>query len=275
MKKGLFTLLLIGFMIILAGCTSTSTNDEKKLVLGATAGPYSDQLKEGIVPLLEEKGYKVDIVEFNDYIQPNIALNEGEIDANLYQNRNYLKNFNEENGMDLVPVFAVPTAPMALYSDKHTSLNDIDKGMTITLPNDPTNLARALHIAEHYGWISIDQSVNPLTASEKDILENKFDLNFKPIEAAQTPRSLSDADYAFINGNFAIDSGLQLEEAVDLERTQEDFLIYLTVRKEDKNSTFVKDLEEAYKSKEFLHYTNENSKGYVKPPYQHEMEEGQ
>lgn len=275
MKKNIFTLILLGVAMIISACSSTSASDEKTIVIGATAGPYSDQLKEGIVPLLEQKGYKVEIIEFNDYIQPNIALDEGEIDANLFQNRNYLKNFNEENGMDLVAAFAVPTAPMALYSEKHSSLDDIAKGMTITLPNDPTNLARALHMAEDYGWIKIDKSVNPLTASEKDIVENKYDLIVKPLEAAQTPRSLSEADFAFINGNFALDSGLKLEDAVDLEKTPEDFLIYLTVRKEDVNSTFLKDLEAAYKSEEFLKYTNENSKGYVKPPYQLEREGSQ
>lgn len=274
MKKIILTLTVL-CTFILAACGSGSASGEKELVIGATAGPYSDQLKEGIVPLLEEKGYSVEIVEFNDYIQPNNALNEGEIDANLYQNRNYLLNFNEEHGMDLVPVFAVPTAPIALYSEKHTSLDDVEPGMTITLPNDPVNLARSLHMLEGYGWITIDKNVDPITASEKDILENKYDLNIQPLEPAQTPRSLSDTDFAFVNGNYALASGLKLEEAVDVEKTSEDFLIYLTVRKEDEDSTFVKDLEDAYKSEEFLQYTNENSKGYVKPPYQLELEESQ
>lgn len=274
MKKIILTLTVL-CAFILAACGSGSASGEKELVIGATAGPYSDQLKEGIVPLLEDKGYSVEIVEFNDYIQPNNALNEGEIDANLYQNRNYLLNFNEEHGMDLVPVFAVPTAPIALYSEKHTSLDDVEPGMTITLPNDPVNLARSLHMLEGYGWITIDKNVDPITASEKDILENKYDLNIQPLEPAQTPRSLSDTDFAFVNGNYALASGLKLEEAVDVEKTSEDFLIYLTVRKEDEDSTFVKDLEDAYKSEEFLQYTNEKSKGYVKPPYQLELEESQ
>lgn len=147
--------------------------------------------------------------------------------------------------------------------------------MTITLPNDPVNLARSLHMLEGYGWITIDKNVDPITASEKDILENKYDLNIQPLEPAQTPRSLSDTDFAFVNGNYALASGLKLEEAVDVEKTSEDFLIYLTVRKEDEDSTFVKDLEDAYKSEEFLQYTNEKSKGYVKPPYQLELEESQ
>jgi D-methionine transport system substrate-binding protein len=127
---------------------------------------------------------------------------------------------------------------------------------------------------EGYGWITVDKSVDPITASERDIQENKYDLKVKPIEPAQTPRSLSDTDFAFVNGNYALASGLKLEEAVDVEKTSEDFLIYLTVKKEDENSQFLKDLEEAYKSEEFLEYTNENSKGYVKPPYQQEAEAG-
>ena len=274
MKKIVSFLVLFSIVLILAACGSNETNSENKIKIGATAGPYSDQLKEGIVPILEEKGYNVEIVEFNDYVQPNNALNEGSIDANLYQNRNYLLNFNEEQGMDLVPAFAVPTAPIAFYSEKHDSLDDIENGMTITLPNDPVNLARSLHMLEGYGWITVDKSVDPITASERDIQENKYDLKVKPIEPAQTPRSLSDTDFAFVNGNYALASGLKLEEAVDVEKTSEDFLIYLTVKKEDENSAFLKDLEAAYKSQEFLEYTNENSKGYVKPPYQVELEEG-
>ena len=274
MKKIVSYFVLFSIIFVLAACGSKETGSEKEIKIGATAGPYSDQLKEGIIPILEEKGYNVEIVEFNDYVQPNNALNEGSIDANLYQNRNYLLNFNEEQGMDLVPAFAVPTAPIAFYSEKHDSLDDIENGMTITLPNDPVNLARSLHMLEGYGWITVDKSVDPITASERDIQENKYDLKVKPIEPAQTPRSLSDTDFAFVNGNYALASGLKLEEAVDVEKTSEDFLIYLTVKKEDENSQFLKDLEAAYKSQEFLEYTNENSKGYVKPPYQVELEEG-
>ena len=274
MKKIVSFLVLISTVLSWQHVALNATDSENKIKIGATAGPYSDQLKEGIIPILEEKGYNVEIVEFNDYVQPNNALNEGSIDANLYQNRNYLLNFNEEQGMDLVPAFAVPTAPIAFYSEKHDSLDDIENGMTITLPNDPVNLARSLHMLEGYGWITVDKSVDPITASERDIEENKYDLKVKPIEPAQTPRSLSDTDFAFVNGNYALASGLKLEEAVDVEKTSEDFLIYLTVKKEDENSPFLKDLEAAYKSEEFLEYTNENSKGYVKPPYQVELEEG-
>lgn len=278
MKKFLSTLLVIIAVVGLAACNSkdedagatgtANSEDKKEIRIGATAGPYSDQLKEGIIPLLEEEGYTVKITEFNDYIQPNRALDEGSIDVNLFQNRIYLTNFNKEHGLDLVPAYAVPTAPIALYSERHDSLEDIKEGMKITLPNDPTNLARSLHMLESYGWITINKDVNPTTASEKDIEENKFNLNVVPLDPAQTPRSLGDSDFAFINGNFALASGLQLDGAVDVEKTPEDFLIYITVRNGEEEEPWAKALEEAYKSESFLEYTNEHSKGYVKPPYQ-------
>lgn len=275
MKKVTSILLLIIALVSLVGCSSKDEGIEasdqeeiKEIRIGATAGPYSDQLKEGIIPLLEEKGYSVKVTEFNDYIQPNRALDEGAIDVNLFQNRIYLMNFNEEHGLDLVPSYAVPTAPIALYSEKHTSLDDIAEGMKITLPNDPTNLARSLHMLESYGWITINKDVNPTTASEKDIEENHYNLNVVPLDPAQTPRSLGDTDFAFINGNFALAAGLQLEEAVDIEKTSEDYLIYVTVRKGEDTLPWAAALKEAYYSEDFLQYTEENAKGYVKPPYQ-------
>jgi len=273
MKKVVRKLLIVAAAtIVLAGCGDAKADDDKKIKIGATAGPYSDQLKEGIIPILEKDGYEVEIVEFNDYIQPNNALNEGNVDANLFQNRNYLIDFNESHNMDLVASYAVPTAPIALYSDRHKTLEDVKEGMVVTLPNDPVNLARSLHMMEAYGWISINKDVDPITASEKDIESNKLNLKIEPLDAAQTPRSLSNADFAFVNGNFAIASGLKLTEAVDVERTSEDYLIYVTIRKEDEGKPFAKALEEAYKSDEFYDYTKENAKGYVLPPYQSEKE---
>ncbi|GIN92603.1 MetQ/NlpA family ABC transporter substrate-binding protein [Siminovitchia terrae] len=274
MKKTLLYITLLFSLFVLGACGSDSaTSEEKKeIVIGATAGPYSDQLKDGIIPILEKDGYEVRIVEFNDYIQPNISLNEGEIDANLYQNSIYLKQFNKDHNMDLVASYAVPTAPIALYSEKHKSLDDIKEGSTITMPNDPTNLARSLNMLVSFGLIEVDEDADPTIVSEKDIVKNKLNLKIKPIDPAQTPRSLGDTDFAFINGNYALASGLKLDEAVEIEKTPEGYLIYVTVRKEDEDKPFAKALEKAYKSDEFLEYTNKNAKGYVKPPYQVEKE---
>lgn len=273
MRKTLLTISLIFSLLVLGACGSTAANEDKKeITIGATAGPYSDQLREGIIPILEKDGYKVKIVEFNDYIQPNVALNEGEIDANLFQNRIYLGQFNKDHDMDLVAPFAVPTAPIALYSKKHTSFDDVKEGMTVTMPNDPTNLARSLNMLADFGLIKVNEEADPTVVSEKDIVENKLNLKIKPIDPAQTPRSLGDTDFAFINGNFALASGLKLYEAVEIEKTPEGYLIYVTLRKEDVDKPFAKALKKAYHSDEFLDFTNKNAKGYVKPPYQVEKE---
>jgi len=274
MRKLIIKLLLVVGIVVLTACGSTEARDEdkKEIRIGATAGPYSDQLQEGIVPILEKEGYTVKITEFSDYIQPNKALDEGSIDANLFQNSIYLEQFNIDHGMDLVAPYAVPTAPIALYSEKHESLTDVEEGMKITLPNDPTNLARSLHMLESYGWITVDKEVQQTTASEKDIIENTYNLDIQPIEAAQTARSLGDADFAFVNGNFALASDLKLTEAVDVEQTPEEFLIYITLREGEENEPYAKALEEAYRSTEFLDYTNEHAQGYVKPAYQIEEE---
>src|SRR5690625_1747090 len=148
MRKFIILCIISIGLFALTACDSkeTDASEKKEIKIGATAGPYSDQLQEGIVPLLEEAGYTVKITEFSDYIQPNKALEEGDIDANLFQNAIYLEQFNEDHGMDLVAPYAVPTAPIALYSEKHDSLDDVGEGMKITLPNDPTNLARSLHM---------------------------------------------------------------------------------------------------------------------------------
>src|SRR5699024_4059017 len=138
------------------------------------------------------------------------SLNEGDSDANVYQNQLYLDNFNEEHDMGLVSILAVPTAPIGLYSENVTEISGIKDNMKVTLPNDPVNMASALLMMEEFGWITFDETIDPNLVSEKDIVENYYDLDIVPLEAAQIPRALDDADFAFINGNFALSSGLTL-----------------------------------------------------------------
>ncbi|HLQ74388.1 MAG TPA: MetQ/NlpA family ABC transporter substrate-binding protein [Bacillota bacterium] len=278
MKK-LITFALFISLIVLAACGSdasdggdSSDGGSNTIHVGATSGPFSDMLTDGIAPIIEEDGYELKVTEFHDYIQPNNALDEGDIDANLYQNSIYLEQFNEDHGMDLVAPYAVPTAPIALYSDKHDSLDDLEEGMKITLPNDPTNLARSLHMLKDEGYIEIDESVKQTIASEKDITKNDLNLDIQPMEAAQTVRSLNDADFAFVNGNFALAADLKFADAVILEDTIEEYLIYLTVRAGEEDEEFAQVLEEAFKSDEFYEYTKENLDGFVLPPYQLERE---
>lgn len=272
MKKVVLIVWFLVILISLAACGSNKEGELQEIKIGATAGPYSDQVKDSIKPLLEKEGYTVEITEFNDYIQPNKALNEGDIDVNIFQNPTYLEQYNKDHHMDLVVTIPVPTAPIALYSSKHSSIDELKEGMKVTVPDDPSNISRTLYMLEELEWIQLKNDINPTKASLKDISENKYLLEILPIEAAQLPRSLEEVDYSFINGNFAIASGLKLEDAVEVEKTPEHYMIYLTFRTEDINKEIANALKQAYESKEFLQYTNEKLQDFVKPIYQVEME---
>ncbi|MCI1696431.1 MetQ/NlpA family ABC transporter substrate-binding protein [Aneurinibacillus aneurinilyticus] len=241
--------------------------DTKEIVIGATAGPYSDQVNRGIKPVLEKKGYSVKVIEFNDYVQPNQALAEGSLSANVFQHVVYLKNFAKEHNLPIEDLIQVPTAPIGIYSHKHKSLDEVQPGATVSLPNDPTNQARALVMMQNFGWIKLKDGVDLLRVSEKDVVENKKNIKLLPLEAAQLPRSLDDADYAFVNGNFAIASGLKLTEALDLEKIPDEYMNLVAIKTADKDKQFVKDLVEAYKSQEFKDVIDKEFQGFIKPDY--------
>ncbi|SEL35270.1 D-methionine transport system substrate-binding protein [Variovorax sp. YR750] len=240
---------------------------KKNLVIGGTAGSNTDQLKAGIVPILEKKGYKVKLVEFNDYVQPNLALAQGSLDANFFQHQVYLKKFAADQKLDLAELVQGPIAPMGVYSTKRKTLADVKEGDRVTLPNDPSNLARALVLLEQNKLITIKAGIDPLRASEKDVAENPKKLKFIPLEAAQLPRSLGDTEYAIVNGNFAISSGLKLTEAVVLEKTPDYYLNVVAVKTADKNTQWAKDIAEAYRSKEFKAVVDSKFQGYAKPSF--------
>jgi D-methionine transport system substrate-binding protein len=274
MKSIRRTLLLAGLSAVVTAGTIVGSDfqlaqaqpaDKKQLVLGATAGPYADQLKLGIKPLLEKKGYKVKVVEFNDYVQPNFALAEGSLDANAFQHAVYLEKFAKDNKLALSELLKVPTAPIAVYSQKHKSLDAVKEGARIAVPNDPTNTARALLVLQELGWIELKSDFSPLTASEKDVAVNPKKLRLIPLEAAQLPRSLGDTDFSFVNGNFAIASGMKLTDALLLENISPTYQNLVAVRTADLDKPWVKDIADAYRSREFLEVTEKHFAGFVKP----------
>jgi D-methionine transport system substrate-binding protein len=240
---------------------------KKNLVIGGTAGSNTDQLKQGIVPLLEKKGYKVKLVEFNDYVQPNLALAQGSLDANFFQHQVYLKKFAADQKLDITELVQGPIAPMGVYSTKRKTLADVKEGDRVTLPNDPSNLARALVLLEQNKLITLKPGIDALRSTEKDVAENPKKLKFIPLEAAQLPRSLGDTEYAIVNGNFAISSGLKLAEAVVLEKTPDYYLNVVAVKTADKNTQWAKDIAEAYRSKEFKAVVDTKFQGYAKPSF--------
>lgn len=276
MKKYLLLFLTLVLATVLAACgeddkkekTSTEEKtDSKDITLGATAGPYSDMLKKAIIPQLEEKGYKVELVEFSDYVQPNKALNNGDIDANLFQHTVYLENFEKENDMDLEALITVPTAPMGFFSNKFKSVEEIKDGATIAIPNDPSNAARTLLTLQTQGLIKINPDVEELKASEKDVVENPKNLVFQPLEAAALPRAVESVDIAAVPGNFALAAGLKLKEALFLEDMPDQFRNVVAVKAENKDSQLAKDLVEIVESAKFEEVIDTEFEGFGKPTW--------
>ena len=265
------TVVLTALTLALAS-SFVHAKDPKDITIGTSAGPYADQIKLGIKPILEKQGYKVKLVEFNDYIQPNFALAEGSLDANVFQHIVYLKKFALEHKLALTDLITIPTAPIAIYSKKHNTLADVKEGTTVGLPNDPTNQARALVLLDQLKWIKLRDNFDPVRASERDIAVNTKKIKLLPLEAAQLPRSLGDTDYSFINGNYALASGLKLTDALVAEKISPNYINLVAIRTADKDKQFAKDLAAAYRSREFLDITNKHFAGYSKPDYQQALQ---
>ena len=272
MKKWYLLLLSALLVVVLAACgddkESTSAGEEPKdIKLGATAGPYSDMLKKAIIPQLEEKGYTVELVEFSDYVQPNVALDNGDIDANLFQHTIYLENFEAQNDMDLEALIIVPTAPMGFFSNNLTSVADIKEGATIAIPNDPSNAARTLSTLAKQGLIEISPDVEELKASEKDIVKNDLNLVFHPVEAASLPRQIDSVDISSVPGNFALAAGLNLLDALFLEDMPDQYRNVVAVKADNKDSQLAKDLIEIVESAEFEEVIDKEFVGFGKPDW--------
>lgn len=280
---GIFTMrkLFLSFVILisiaaLAACggsseeassSEESATTKKEVKIGATSGPYSDMVSNAIKPLLEEKGYEVEVVEFSDYVQPNLALSKGDLDANLFQHKIYMENFSKENKIELSDVISVPTAPMGIYSKTFTSIDEIADGAAIAIPNDPTNAARAFLILEDLGLIKLNADADPLTVSEKDVENNVKNLVFQPIEAAQLPRAVDSVDLAAVPGNFALAAKMDLLDALQLENMPDQYRNRVVVDTKNIDSQFAKALKEVVESEEFEAIIDEDFQGFGKPEW--------
>lgn len=225
--------------------------EENLIKIGFCPGPYSDMFKEAIQPSLEEKGYKIEIVEFSDYVQPNKSLAAKEINVNIFQHSVYLQKFSEDNGLDLSYIKEIPTAGMGIFSEKNKSLDDLKDGATVAIPNDATNLSRAIRVLEQIGLVKINPDVDPKIATQYDLSENPKNLKFTEIEAPQLPRSLDSVDLAVINGNYALSAGLKLSNALYNEVLGEGYINVIAVRTADKDSQLAKDIIEIVESDAF------------------------
>jgi D-methionine transport system substrate-binding protein len=241
---------LVAVLLAVVFTTGAFAASKKEVVFGVAPGPYGDILKLGVIPQLEKKGYKVEVKEFSDYVQPNIALDNKSIDVNVFQHQVYLDKFASDRKLKLSSVITIPTAALGIYSKKFKAISEITDGSTVTIANDPSNLARALRYLQALGLIKINPAIDATKASEKDVIENLKNLKIQPVEAAQIPRTVDSVDFAVVNGNYAISAGIY-PTAISRENLAENYLIVIAVRTEDLDSKFVKDIKKAIDSKEF------------------------
>ncbi|WP_372843490.1 MetQ/NlpA family ABC transporter substrate-binding protein [Psychrobacter sp.] len=252
-----------------ANTEATTTSDidpeHSKIVIGTTEGDFADMVRNQVKGSLEAQGYEVELVTFTDYVRPNVALADGDLDINIFQHKPYLDTFKKENNLDLVEVFQVPTAPLGIYSGKKTKIDEAFKGMSVSAPNDPSNFARALVMMNELGWITLKDNIDPLTASKADIADNsKYDIKIVELEAAQLPRARDEVDFAIINGNYATDSGIKLTEALFQEPSFA-YVNWSAVKTADKDKKWVKDVTNAYNSEAFKKYAHDSFPGYKYP----------
>lgn len=238
--------------------------NKKEIVFGTTVGDFGNMVRDSIKPMLEKQGYKVKLIEFTDYVRPNLATAEGSIDVNIFQHKPYLDSFSQMHKLQLSPVTQVPTGPLGLYSGRLSALDQIKSGTTIALPNDPSNQARALILLDELGWIKLPDNIDHLQASLQDIVENSKNIKLIALDAAQLPRVRADVDFAIVNGNYAISSGIKFTEALYLEPGYT-FVNWVVVRSADADKPYVQDVIAAYNSAEFKDYAHKTFVGYKFP----------
>ena len=248
------TLLIAG--LALAACSPQKSVSEAKTVLtvGATPVPHAELLAL-VKDDLAAKGIELRVVEFTDYVTPNLALNDGQLDANFFQHVPYLESFSAEKGLKLVSAFAVHVEPLGLYSSKAKKLEEIADGAKIAIPNDPTNEGRALLLLQARGFIKLSEKAG-LKGTPADVVENPRKFKFVELEAAQLPRTLSDVDAAVINGNFALEAGLNpVVDALLIEGAESPYANIVAVRAGTESDPRITALAEALRSakvKEFI-----------------------
>lgn len=207
-------LLLVIGSAALTGCGGKD-GDDKTIKVGASPAPHAEILKE-VESELEKDGYKLEVVEFQDYVQPNKALDAGDIDANYFQHKPYMDEFNAKQETELVSIGAIHYEPLGLYQGEKKSIDELAEGNKIAVPNDTTNEARALLLLESEGLIKLKKDAG-LTATKQDVVENPKKLEIVELEAAIIPRSMSSVAMGVINGNYALSAGIKEDTAITFE----------------------------------------------------------
>ena len=253
-------------LLALTGCSSgSSSSEDKKITIAAVPTPHAEILNDVVAPALEEKGYTLEVKEFTDYVQPNTVVEQEEVDANYFQHKPYLDNFNTENNTHLVDVVGVHFEPFGLYSTKYTSLDELPDGAKVAVPNDPTNEARVLLLLQDEGLIKLADDA-AIEATPKDIVENPKNLEFVEVEAATVPTIIDDVAIAGVNGNYALEGNLG-DKLIVMESSDslaaQTYTNLLVVKDGNQDSEKIKALAEVLNSDAVRDYINENYQGAV------------
>ncbi len=258
-------LVLAVFALVLSGSLAVQA-DGHVLKVGATPVPHAEIL-EFVKDDLAAEGIELEVVEFTDYVTPNLALDDGSIDANYFQHVPYLEQFSADRGLDLVPVTKVHIEPIGLYSDKYTDVNQIPEGSKIAVPNDPSNEGRALILLHNNGLITLDDP-SDLNATPLDIVENTKNIKFEELEAAQLPRVLPDVAGAVINTNYALEADLNpVDDALVLESSESPYVNILVVRAGDEDNENIQKLIEVLNTTKVREFILEEYEGAIVPAF--------
>lgn len=245
---------------------SVSAANAGEISVGVTPVPHGEVM-EFVKPIVAKQGVDLKIVEFNDYVQPNLATDDGELDANYFQHRPYLEEFTKDHGINLVEVAAVHIEPMGVYSKQIKKINELKDGAVIAIPNDPTNGGRALLLLNKAGVITLEDPTD-ITATVMDIKDNPKNIEIRELEAAQLPRALEDVDAAVINTNFAMQADLiPQRDAIVIEGADSPYVNILVANPESAKKEDMKILIKAVQSEETRAFIEKQYKGAVLPAF--------
>ncbi len=269
MKKLLAVVLTGAFVVsALAGCGKSTSADDKVIKVAASATPHAEILEQA-KPLLEAKGYDLQVTVFDDYVQPNEVVESGDFDANYFQHIPYLESFNEEKGTHLVNAGGIHYEPFGIYPGTKASLDELADGDSIAVPNDTTNEARALLLLQDNGIITLKEDAG-LTATKNDIVENPYNVEIVELEAAQVPRVKDEVAFMVLNGNYALEAGYSVaKDALAYEKSDSEaaktYVNVIAVKEGNENSDKIKALVEVLTSQDIKDYINNTYDGAVIP----------
>ncbi|MGD6842918.1 MetQ/NlpA family ABC transporter substrate-binding protein [Bacillus infantis] len=268
MKKLILTVIILALAVFSAACSSSTSGKEKEKEVKIGVSGSDNRIWDFVAKKAEKEGIKVEIVRFSDYVQPNIALAEGELDANAFQTISYFNAFKKEHDLDLSPIATTVIAPMGIYSEKYKDVKDIPEGGKIAVPNEATNMGRSFLLLQEAGLITLPEDFDGNGSIDK-IVDNPKNLEIVPVVAGQTPRVLPDVAASIINNGIAVDAGFNpVEDSIFHESaTATPYINIIAARTEDKDNETLKRLGELYQEDDVAEFIEKEYKGSTIPTF--------